>query len=37
MKLLIIEDNKELVEVLSEGFSENGYTVDFTYDVSGWP
>jgi len=32
MKLLIIEDNKELVEVLSEGFSENGFTDDFTYD-----
>lgn len=32
MKILIIEDNKDLVQVLSEGFAENGFTVDSAYD-----
>lgn len=32
MKILIIEDNRDLVQVLSEGFAENGFTVDSAYD-----
>ncbi len=32
MKILIVEDNRDLVQVLSEGFVENGYTVDSAYD-----
>jgi two-component system copper resistance phosphate regulon response regulator CusR len=29
--LLIIEDNKDLVQVLSEGFAENGFSVDSAF------
>ncbi|MDT8285298.1 MAG: response regulator transcription factor [Thermovirgaceae bacterium] len=32
MKILIIEDNRDLVQVLSEGFAENGFDVDSAYD-----
>jgi two-component system copper resistance phosphate regulon response regulator CusR len=32
MKILIIEDNKDLVQVLSEGFSENGFAVESAFD-----
>ncbi|MDO9508418.1 MAG: response regulator transcription factor [Thermovirgaceae bacterium] len=32
MKILLIEDNRDLVQVLSEGFAENGFTVDSAYD-----
>ena len=32
MKILIIEDNRDLVQVLSEGFTESGFTVDSAYD-----
>ena len=31
MPLLIIEDNKDLVQVLSEGFAENGFSVDSAF------
>ena len=31
MSLLIIEDNKDLVQVLSEGFAENGFSVDSAF------
>lgn len=32
MKILIIEDNRDLVQVLSEGFAESGFAVDSAYD-----
>ncbi len=32
MKILIVEDNRDLVQVLSEGFVENGFTVDSAFD-----
>jgi len=32
MKILIIEDNRDLVQVLSEGFAENGFTVESSCD-----
>jgi two-component system copper resistance phosphate regulon response regulator CusR len=32
MKILIIEDNRDLVQVLSEGLAENGFTVDSSCD-----
>ncbi len=32
MKILIIEDNRDLVQVLSEGFAENEFTVESAYD-----
>ena len=31
MPLLIIEDNRDLVQVLSEGFAENGFSVDSAF------
>ena len=31
MSLLIIEDNKDLVQVLAEGFAENGFSVERAY------
>ncbi|WP_350449731.1 response regulator transcription factor [Aminobacterium mobile] len=31
MSLLIIEDNKDLVQVLAEGFAESGYSVERAY------
>lgn len=31
MSLLIIEDNKDLVQVLAEGFAENGFSVDSSF------
>lgn len=32
MKILIVEDNKDLVQVLAEGFEENGFTVESAFD-----
>lgn len=32
MKILIVEDNRDLVQVLTEGFEENGFTVESAFD-----
>ena len=32
MKIIIIEDNRDLVQVLAEGLSESGFIVDSAYD-----
>ncbi|MEA3507974.1 MAG: response regulator transcription factor [Synergistota bacterium] len=32
MKILIIEDNRDLVQVLAEGFGEHGFAVESAYD-----
>jgi two-component system copper resistance phosphate regulon response regulator CusR len=31
MSLLIVEDNKDLVQVLAEGFAENGFSVESAF------
>ena len=32
MKIILIEDNRDLVQVLAEGLTESGFVVDYAYD-----